>query len=296
MEGRKGLIVDKFIKLNSLDIVDYAAAGGVVQRTYASKEGSELDILQEASTLLKDRLAKRVEKNKLWILMDVFQNMLYELSWAVEESDDESKKDKIKKLIDEFLKEFENIDIVKAFESKKEKKDGGNMSLTLAEVKKEHPGIVDALKKELAESEAAKAKEDELRGYKDKSEALESKVEALEKDVKAKDSDLKTATEELNKYKFKEELVEREQLVRSVVKESELGNYDDLPEYLQKDLMKKKEKEDIENAVKALEAISKSKSGKVEGAGDTKAASDKKETKVDESLASDSDKAARVFN
>lgn len=295
MEGRKGLIVDKFIKLNSLDIVDYAAAGGVVQRTYASKAVSELSILQEAAAALKDRVAKRVDQNKLYILMDIFQNMLYELSWTIEEEDNKSKKDKIEKLVDDFLEEFENIDIVKAFESK-QIKDGDNMSLTLAEVKKEHPEIVDALKKELAESEAAKAKEAELKGFKDKSEALESKVKTLEEDVKTRDSELKTATEELNKYKFKEELVERETLIRGIVKESELGNYDDLPEYLRKDLMSKKEEEDIKNTVKALEAISKNKSGKVEGAGVTKPVPDGKETKIDESLATDNDKAARVFN
>lgn len=90
-EGRKGTIVDKIARLNSLDVVDYASAGGQLQRAYASRMESELSILKEAADALKDRVAKRYEKSRLSALFDVFMNMLYELSWSYEEEDDKSK-------------------------------------------------------------------------------------------------------------------------------------------------------------------------------------------------------------
>lgn len=291
-DGRDGLIVDKFIRLNSLDIVDYAAAGGVVQRTYASKESSELSILKEAADTLKDYVAKYVERDKLQILMSCFIDMLYGLSWSVEAEDDKSKKEKIEDLVDEFLKEFSEIDVVKAFESKHNPKDGDNMEITLEEVKK-HPEILEALKNELAESEAAKAKDKELTDLRDKVKEQDSELKAAKDTLQTKEKELADTKEALNQYKFKEELAEREHKVREAVKESSLGNFDDLPEYIQEDLKSKKDDESVKKAIQALEVLKGLDSGKVTDAGKTRPP--EKPKKPDSSLADDPDAIARIF-
>lgn len=293
-DGKEGIIVDKFIRLNSLDIVDYAAAGGVVQRTYASKGESELSIIKEAADTLKDRVSKYVEKDKLNILMNCFQDMLYSLSWTIEEEDDKSKKEKIGELVDEFLKEFNSIDVVKAFESKnKDEKDGDNMEITLEDVKK-NPEIMEAIKKDIADSEASKAKEKEFDALTEKVTNLETELKDTQTKLQEKEAEFTTASESLNQYKFKEELIEKEVMVRGIVKESKLGNFDDLPEYIREDLKNKKDKESIETAVKALESLKGEESGKVEGVGETKAVEEEK--KVDLSLADDKEAVARIFN
>jgi len=292
-DGKEGIIVDKFIRLNSLDIVDYAAAGGVVQRTYASKGDSELSIIKEAAEALKDRVAKWTEQSKLSALMNIFQNMLYELSWTVEAEDDVSRKQKIEELVDEFLTEFKNVDIVKAYESNKNEKDGDDMEITLEDVKK-NPEIMEAIKKEIADSEVAKAKDKEFDDLKEKVTGLETKLQASETKLQEKETELTTVSESLNQYKFKEELVQKEAMVREVVKESKLGNFDDLPEYIREDLKNKKDKESIETAVKALEALKGEESGKVTDAGETKAVEEDKK-KIDTSLADDKDAVARIF-
>lgn len=70
------------------------------------------------------------------------------------------KKEKIEDLINEFLDEFDKIDIVKAFENKN-KNIGGDI-MKLDELKKDHPELYEAVKKEITESAQAKEREAEF--------------------------------------------------------------------------------------------------------------------------------------
>lgn len=285
MEGRKGCIVDKFVGLNSLDIVDYASAGGIVLRT-ESREEKELSILEEAASTLKDRVEKHVNRNKLEILMNMFVNMLYELSWAYEVDGETSKKEKIQELVDSFLEEFDDIDIVKAFEAKQEKE---GVPMTLDEVKKDAT-LLASIKKEMVEPEVNSVKESLI----SEKAAVEAKLLAKETELQGAQSELVTVKNELNGYKLKEELLARETNVRKIVSESELKDFDKLPEYIKKDLLNKEKEEDVKEAIKAIESVIKNGvSGKIEGVGVGSPA--KPDEKKDTTLATDNEKAASVW-
>ena len=301
MLGKKGLIVDKFVQLNSLDVVDYAAAGGVVQRTCASKMESDLSIWEAAANTLKDRVAKYAEREKVYALLSIFYDMLSGISWSYEEEEGE-RKEKIEKLVDEFLEEFDNLDIVKAFESIQEKKDGDSM--TLEELKKAHPELVAEILKEASDSRESKAKENEsfLKEFvdlKSAKEALELKLKAAEDKVKTTEDALKVAQDSLNTYKEKEILAEREKKVRNFLAESKLRDkdLDKLPEYVKKDLLSKDTDEKIKEAIAAYESLVGTSEPGITGAGVTSPAIGKQaKGSPNPKLAEDANLAATIFN
>lgn len=275
-EGKKGVVIEKFVFLDSLDVVDYASAGGKLIKAYASKRNSELNSLIEVSNMLKDAVGKKKIRAELDILMNTFINLLYKISWSYEEDNDESKKEQITGLVAEFLDEFNKLDLVTAFESKKRNKEGEEiMEVTLEKLKEENPEILEAYKKEL-ETESNKQE------LVDKIAILELEVSALKESMTAKDvelvgkqsvldskeKELKDIKESLDKYILVETVKAKEDKVKSLLVDSKLGKFEELPDTIRETLLGKEKEEDIKVYIESLESFIATKSV-INGAGNT---------------------------
>jgi len=277
--GRKGTIIEKFVFLDSLDVVDYASAGGKLITAYASKNMTDLDTLKEVADSLKDAVSKKVVRAELEILMGTFINLLYGISWSYEEEEEISKKEQINKLVKEFLEEFNGLDLVKAFESYKNKEGEELMEVTLESLKKDFPEVLEQYKSEIEATDSLTEKDEEITSLTSKISNLETEVstlteksDTLQTDLDDKDSKLTEAEEKLNKYKFAEELSKKTTKVKELVKNSKLGDFDKLPEYIKQDLLNKEE-DKVSEAITALESfIVNPPVSVVEGAGETTSA------------------------
>lgn len=252
VEGRSGMIIEKVFMLDSLDIVDYAAAGGKLITAYASQTASQLDILHEAAETLKDKLEKRTEKQKLDILFNVFIGMLYELSWSSDYDDDTERKDAINTLIDDFLTEFNNIDIVKAFESFLNEE----VNMNLDELREKHPELIEQIKAEVLGSEDVKNKDTKISDLEKQLSEVNESLSKTKTDLEAITADKQKVQESLDKYEQENAKAERKTKIKGLMKDSNLGEFEALPEYFQKELLAKEKDEDIQEALKALSDIS----------------------------------------
>ena len=275
-EGRSGTIIEKFVFLDSLDVVDYASAGGQLLRAYASKRNSELNSLIEVSNMLKDAVVKKKIRAELEILMTTFINLLYKISWSYEEETDETKKEQIESLVKEFIDEFNKLDLVKAFESKNKNKEGEEiMEITLEMLKKENPEILESFKKELEADGTLKDLESkvsdleaEVTALKDDVSAKETTISEKEKALEDKEKELKEAKEQLEKYILAEKTKAKEEKIEGFLKESKLGDLNSMPETIKEVLLSKESDEDIKNYIESLESFIKDK-GVISGAGKT---------------------------
>jgi cation transport regulator ChaB/outer membrane murein-binding lipoprotein Lpp len=289
VEGKKVTVIERFAFLDSLDIVDYASAGGKLVRAYASQAASDLSVIHEATQALKDRVEKYAEKEKLNILLNCFINMLYELSWTSEYESDEDKREAIQTLIDDFLTEFENIDIIKAFEADLNKE---VEKMNLSELKENHSDLLEEYKKEVLDSDVVKDKETKISTLEAKVSELNASLEQVNSDLEKTKTDLTAASTIVDQYKSAEQLKEREEKIKTAIKEANLGEFESLPEYTRKDLMSKDTDESLTEAINALVALRASGSGRVVDAGET---SGGEPDKTKTNFAKDNDAAAKVF-
>jgi len=278
VEGREGNIIGKFVFLESLDCVDYAAAGGKLIQAYASKRMRELNIITEVSNRIRKRINRDVEIEKLRGILKAFENMLYSLSWMFEDEEEESDvKETFDSVVDAFVEKLKTeVDLSVFTESNKPKKEGELiMEITLEMLKKEHPEILEAFKSELSIESKIDSKDSEIDSLKESVKTTEASVSSLETEVtslkgsvKTKETEMASVSEELNKYKLAELIAKKKDMVSRLVKESKLGEFDNLPEYTQNDLLSKEKEEDVKSAISALESFISNASGIISGAGE----------------------------
>ncbi len=294
-EGKEGVIIEKFVGLHSLDVVDYASAGGRLHSIQASKQEKTalVSTLEAFGQKLKDKVDKSVERSKLNILLYSFQSMLDWLKYDVKPEDYDKEADE---LIATFLEEFNKINIKSAYESKRER---GDKDMTLKEFKKENPEAVQALVDELKESikKELKLQEklDTIKDLEDASKVSKESVERLEGELKESKKSLEDANKLLEEFKLKDKKMERKLFVEAKLEDSKMGKLSDLSEYLQKSLMDlNKDEAEIEEAVKSYKSLIGG-STKVVGVGETFPENKKENKKIDKAVASDDDKAASLL-
>jgi len=289
-EGKSGIVIESFVFLDSLDVVDYGAAGGRLVAAYASQAASEVNLLYEAAATLRDKVEKRVTKDRLEILFNVFIGMLHELSWTCEFSDDE-KKERIGELVDEFLDEFENIDIVKAFESFMANKE---VKMDLSELKEKYPEVFEQVKSEILNTDEVKAKDAAISSLEAKISDITASVEAVTSEKKKLEDALTTVQAEVDKYKAEELRIAKEGKINEMLKSTSLGTLDSIPVYVKNELLSKTTDDDIKTFIEALSSIIDRVSTVVVDSGKTAPVTKLDETVV-KSLAKDNDAAAQVF-
>jgi len=193
-EGRSGRVVTEVVRLNSLDFVNEASAGGGVDmRVAASKMskdvadaveklvGETILTFEAAATTLKDQLSNEDQKRKVWDLWSALQSVLRNIVSASEdEMSDDDKKAAAVEVFKEFIAEIEKLDLV-AFESRKEKGDMAGFT-TLSEFKSTQPELYDAFMKEALVSQERST---ELTEAKSKISELETRLKTIEADLKS---------------------------------------------------------------------------------------------------------------
>ena len=258
MEGKSGFIVEEFVEAVSLDVVDYDAAGGKAVRVLHSAFDSELvELFEGIIEDFREYVDKYSERRAVEALVMSFLDFLEKIRWNFYE-DTEDKRNDIKKLVKEFIKQLSQLDIVKAYESN-HSKEGGDEDMTLKELKEKYPELFEEVKesiiKEMNESEKIKKLEEKAK----EADELLTELEGIKEQLAGKEEELEKISEELEKLKAEKEAREKEELVKKLVGESKLGKFEDLPEYIQKDLLSKKDEEEIKQAISALESLSNSK-------------------------------------
>lgn len=168
--------------------------------------------------------------------------------------------------------------------------------MNLVELKEKEGTLLEEYKNEILNSEEIKSKDVKITSLDSEvaklTESLNTSKIDWEKEKEGLVAEKENLQKEVNVYKSVEEASKRTAKVKELLKESTLGELENLPKKIQEDLVKLETDEDIKEAIKAYSELKSSVTAVVTGAGETTVPVTSTE---DVSLAKDNDKAAKIF-
>ena len=265
--------------LHSVDLVSAAATTetlfeSVSDDVYDEEMGDMIAMDLQLEGLLADKIKERKITRKVndlqWEAFDVVVDILKNKQVNLQD-----KKAQISSVLDGLEEGINNIinggdgDLEESTKDKIKEKENDDMDftkLTLEEIKKERPDLVEKIEGEKKSSETIKETQAELDKAKSDLEDVKAKAEAQEKEVEDLKKEKDETSKELDTYKVKEAKSAKEAFIAKTIKDEELAD-EAVTKYFKEDLMTKDE-EDIVKSVKDRKSLWDKDSGEVKDNGE----------------------------
>lgn len=281
--GKDAAIIESIKQLNSLDFVTVPAAGGKVERVFASiDENKALYILHEAYRTF-DQILANIQKNENPFIeyeqaVSAIRGFISELIWQAEVTDQTDLDKIISDSVNSFGEKLKKSigEIKKNQEPSKQESKNKEHKMDLNELKKDHPELVNQIKEEVKADIEANKKADNTA---EKLTETENKLKDVETKLADKETKLAEAENKIAQYDAVEKAREKAEAINAKLKDA--GIQDKVTEAYVTNLNKL----DIEVAevmIKEFADALKKNEGKIKGLGpDGKQIKEEKEEKKD---------------
>jgi cation transport regulator len=280
--GKDAAIVESVKQLNSLDFVTVPAAGGKVERVFASiDENKALYILHEAYKTF-DQILTNIQKNENPFIeyeqaISAIRGFVSELIWQAEVTNQTDLDKIISDSVNSFGEKLKKSigEIKKNQEPSKQESKNKEHKMDLSELKKDHPELVKQLTEEVKADIEANKKADNTA---EKLTETENKLKEAETQLAEKETKLAEAENKIAQYDAVEKAREKAEAINGKLKDA--GVQDKVTETYVANL-NKLDIEVAEALIKEFADALKKNEGKIKGLGPDGKVKEEKEEKKD---------------